>query len=128
MRKMAAILKNYDNIHAGIVELLEAARSAVARNVNAIMTAAYWDIRHRIVTLEQRGAPRARSGEQLIQQLSADLTRQFGHAFGRANLWQMCGFYRAWQEAKILQTPSVESATPFAILRVPYSERPLELP
>jgi len=56
---MTAILKNYDSIHAGIVELLKAARSAVARNINAIMTAAYWDIGRRIVTFQQaRGAPR----------------------------------------------------------------------
>ena len=111
MRKLTAILKNYDNIHVGIVELLKAARSAVARNVNAIMTAAYWDIGRRIVTFEQRGAARAGYGEQLIQQLSADLTRQFGRGFGRANLWQMCAFYRAWPEAKILQTVSGESAS-----------------
>ena len=43
--------ENYDNIRAGIVELLKAARSAAARNVNSIMTAAYWEIGRRIVTL-----------------------------------------------------------------------------
>ena len=111
MRNMAAILRNYQNIHAEIVELLKAARSAVVRNVNAVMTAAYWDIGRRIVTFEQRGAPRAGYGEQLIQQLSTDFTRQFGRGFGRANLWQMCAFYRAWPEAKILQTLSGESAS-----------------
>ena len=111
MTKMTTILKNYGNIHAGIVELLKAARSAAARNVNAMMTAVYWDIGRRIVTFEQRGEPRAGYGEQLIQQLSADLTRQFGRGFGRANLWQMCAFYRAWPEAKILQTASEESTS-----------------
>jgi hypothetical protein len=33
MREMTAILKNYDNIHAGTVELLNAARSTVAREM-----------------------------------------------------------------------------------------------
>jgi DUF1016 N-terminal domain len=68
--------ENYDNIRIGIVELLKAARSAAARNVNSIMTAAYWEIGRRIVTLEQGGERRAEYGEQLIEQLSVDLTRQ----------------------------------------------------
>jgi predicted nuclease of restriction endonuclease-like (RecB) superfamily len=108
---MTTIPENYNNIRAGIVELLKAARSAAARNVNSIMTAAYWDIGRRIVKFEQGGQRRAEYGEQLIEQLSADLTRQFGRGFGRANLWQMRAFYRAWPEAKILQTLSGESTS-----------------
>ena len=102
--------ENYDNIRIGIVELLKAARSAAARNVNSIMTAAYWEIGRRIVTLEQGGERRAEYGEQLIEQLSVDLSSQFGRGFGRANLWQMRAFYRAWPESQILQTVSGESA------------------
>jgi predicted nuclease of restriction endonuclease-like (RecB) superfamily len=98
--------ENYDNIRTGIVELLKAARSAAARNVNSIMTAAYWEIGRRIVTLEQGGEHRAEYGEQLVEQLAGDLTRQFGRGFGRANLWQMRAFYRAWPESQILQTLS----------------------
>ncbi len=49
MMKMTTIPDNYDNIRAGIVELLKAARSVAARNVNSIMTAVYWDIGRRIV-------------------------------------------------------------------------------
>lgn len=48
MTKMTTIRENYNNIHAGIVELLKAARSAAARNVNSIMTATYWEIGRRI--------------------------------------------------------------------------------
>jgi hypothetical protein len=100
--------ETYDNLHVGIVELLKAARSAAARNVNSIMTAAYWEIGRRIVTLEQRGEHRAEYGEQLIDRLAGDLTRQFGRGFGRANLRQMRAFYRAWPEPQIRQTPSGE--------------------
>jgi hypothetical protein len=49
--------------------------------------------------------------EQPIEPLFADLTRQFGRGFGRANLWQMRAFYRAWPEAKILQTLPGESTS-----------------
>ena len=96
MTKMTTIPENYNNIHAGIVELLKTARSAAARNVNSIMTATYWEIGRRIVQSEQAGEKRAEYGEQLIEQLSGDLTRQFGRGFGRANLWQMRAFYLAW--------------------------------
>ncbi len=112
MTKMTSIAESYSNIRAGIVELLKAARSAAARNVNSIMTAVYWDIGRRIVRFEQRGEQRAEYGDQLIEQLSGDLTRQFGRGFGRANLWQMRAFYRAWPETKILQTLSGESISP----------------
>src|SRR5260370_26925086 len=111
MTKMTTIPDNYDNIRAGIVELLKTTRSAAARNVNSIMTAAYWDIGRRIVRFEQRGEHRAEYGEQLIEQLSGHLTLQFVRGFGRANLWQMRDFYRALPEAKILQTLSGESTT-----------------
>src|ERR1700674_5572941 len=112
MTKMTTISENYNKIHAGIVELLKTARTAAARNVNSIMTAVYWDIGRRIVEFEQGGEQRAEYGEQLIEQLSGDLSRQFGRGFGRANLWQMRAFYRAWPEAKILQTLSGESTSP----------------
>jgi predicted nuclease of restriction endonuclease-like (RecB) superfamily len=111
MTDLITMPENYDNIRTGIVELLKAARSAAARNVNSIMTAAYWEIGRRIVTLEQGGEHRAEYGEQLIQQLAGDLTRQFGRGFGRANLWQMRAFYRAWPETQILQTVSGEFAS-----------------
>jgi predicted nuclease of restriction endonuclease-like (RecB) superfamily len=113
MTDLIAMPENYDNIRAGIVELLKAARSAAARNVNSIMTAAYWEIGRRIVIFEQGGEHRAEYGEQLIEQLAGDLTRQFGRGFGRANLWQMRAFYRAWPESQILQTVSGEFATTF---------------
>jgi hypothetical protein len=36
MTRMTTIPENYNNIRAGIVELLKTARSATARNVNSI--------------------------------------------------------------------------------------------
>ena len=86
---------NYDNIRTGIVELLKAARSATARNVNSIMTDTYWEIGRRIVTLEQGGDHRAEYGEQIVGQPARDLTRQFGRGSGETNLKQMRTFYRA---------------------------------
>jgi hypothetical protein len=92
MTKMAAIPENYNNIRAGIVEPLKAARSATARNVNSTMTAVYWEIGPRIVNSDQGGTVRANYGDELIKQLANDLSTQFGRAFGVVNLSQMRRF------------------------------------
>jgi predicted nuclease of restriction endonuclease-like (RecB) superfamily len=101
--------ENYETIRSGIVELLKAARTAAARNVNSIMTATYWEIGRRIVEQELQGESRAEYGEQLMELLAKDLTRIFGRGFGQINLWRMRTFYSAWSEGQILSTLSKES-------------------
>ncbi|MDF5922707.1 hypothetical protein P4133_36070 [Pseudomonas aeruginosa] len=54
--KDAALPAGYAGIHGGIVELLDAARRAAARSVNALMTASYWEIGRRIVEAEQQAS------------------------------------------------------------------------
>lgn len=108
-KKRVAISEGYYNVRAGIVELLQTARSAAARNVNSIMTAVYWDIGRRIVESEQAGERRAGYGEVLIQRLARDLSGSFGRGFGPRNLAQMRSFYLAWPPNKILQTTSAKS-------------------
>ncbi len=101
---------DYGGVHADIVSLLEAARRASARSVNAVMTATYWRVGRRLVEFEQGGRERADYGRELIEQLSRDLTRRFGRGFSSQNLWQMRQFYLAWPAEKILQTLSGESS------------------
>jgi len=96
----------YGDIHAGIVAVLEDARRAAARSVNALMTASYWEIGRRIVEAEQGGQERAGYGERLIQHLADDLTARFGRGFSRQNLQQMRLFYACWPTGQICQTPS----------------------
>ncbi len=76
----------YSHVHAEIVELLDAARSASVRSVNALMTASYWEVGRRIVEFEQKGKKRAKYGEELIRQLAHDLTHRFGRGFGVVNI------------------------------------------
>lgn len=100
---------DYSGIHRDIVSLLESARHAAARTVNALMTASYWEIGRRIVEFEQGGQTRAAYGEALLKRLSADLSARFGRGFGVVNLQQMRNFYRCWPAALIYQTLSDES-------------------
>jgi predicted nuclease of restriction endonuclease-like (RecB) superfamily len=102
----------YGGIHADIVALLEAARHAAARSVNALMTASYWEIGRRIVEFEQGGQERAAYGQALLKRLSADLSNRFGRGFSERNLEQMRLFYLAWPPAQISQTASAKLAAP----------------
>ncbi len=104
--KAPTVPAGYVDVRSSIVELLNTARQAAARNVNALMTASYWEIGRRIVQAEQKGKRRAGYGEQLIERLSLDLTQQFGRGFSARNLEQMRQFYLTWS---IPQTVSAES-------------------
>ena len=103
--------EDYSGIRSDIVALLESARHAAARSVNALMTATYWEIGRRIVEFEQGGQDRAVYGEALIQRLSADLTRRFGRGFSPRNIEQMRLFYQCWPAEQIRQTLSGKLTT-----------------
>jgi hypothetical protein len=96
----------YDSILGDIAGVIDAARSAAVRSVNAVMTAAYWLIGRRIVEFEQAGQPRAEYGTGLLKRLAADLTTRYGRGFSQRNLEQMRLFY---QTRRISQTVSAES-------------------
>ena len=112
---------DYATVHTDIVALLESARRAAARSVNALMTASYWEIGRRVVEFEQGGQARAEYGEALLLRLATDLSARFGSGFSRRNLQQMRLFYLAWPPEKIWQTPSAKSPIP-QIRQTPSSE------
>ncbi|MCK4795703.1 MAG: DUF1016 family protein [Desulfobacteraceae bacterium] len=91
-----------------LTQLLEEARHAAARSINAVLTATYWEIGRRIVEFEQEGERQAEYGTQLLKRLGKDLTARFGRGFSWRNLYLMRNFYLAYPE--ILQTPSAKSA------------------
>ena len=103
-----ATSETFRAIQAGIMTLVESARTTAARSVNAVMTATYWEIGRRIVEFEQGGAERAEYGEVLIRHLAFDLSRRFGRGFGYRNLAQMKAFYLGWRTGSILQTASAQ--------------------
>ncbi len=96
------IVVSYDAMLSGLVELLEQGRRTASRTVNAIMTATYWEVGHRIVEYEQGGKHRAEYGKGLLKQLAVDLTSQFGRGFSERNLEQMRLFYTTWQISQTL--------------------------
>ncbi|MEW6073590.1 MAG: PDDEXK nuclease domain-containing protein [Planctomycetota bacterium] len=96
----------YGDLVGDIAALLEDARRASARAVNALMSATYWEIGRRIVEYEQGGKERAEYGAALLKRLSVDLSARYGRGFSERNLEQMRLFYLSWP---ISQTLSAES-------------------
>ena len=99
-------IADYNHLVSGLVDLLASARSASARAVNAVITATYWEIGHRIVEHEQGGEQRAGYGEELLKRLATDLSRRFGRGFSVANLERMRLFYITYSEPRNSATPS----------------------
>ena len=141
-KKFKSLAKDsgYDDLLSGITELLDAARRTVARRVNGVLTATYWEIGRRIVEHEQGGQHRADYGEQVIARLAADLTQHHGRGFSKSNVFQMRGFFLGWEifqtvsgksEARakfdlhpIVQTPSGKIAGPAGKSTTPASPPP----
>ena len=72
---------------------LEAGRMQVISAVNSAMVRTYWIIGQHIVEYEQNGHEKADYGSGLLDQLSEDLSRQYGNGFGRRNVFCMRRFY-----------------------------------
>lgn len=108
--KLAVI--DYGNLLGDLVSLLEMARRASIRAVNAVMTATYWEIGRRIVESEQRGEGRADYGQELLKKLATDLTSRFGRGFSDRSLYKMRLFFLSHQN--ISPTQSAKSAVPIS--------------
>jgi predicted nuclease of restriction endonuclease-like (RecB) superfamily len=119
--KKRSAAAGYDAILSDISGLLESARRASARTVNAIIAATYWEIGRRIVNVEQGGSRRKADyyGEQIIERLARDLSARFGRGFARRNLFQMRAFYLAYPN--IVQTSSALSPNASNSFPLPWS-------
>lgn len=105
----SAAIGDYSSLVGGVSELLDAARRASVRTVNAFMTATYWEVGRRIVEFEQGGEKRAGYGEEILVRLAGDLTQRFGRGFSRFNLGRFRSFYLASPADQIRATVSLES-------------------
>lgn len=90
------------DIYEEVRTLLRAARESIVSNVNSTMTKTYFLIGKRIVEEEQKGNKRAEYGENLIKNLSKNLTQEFGKGFSKTNLKQMKNFYLVYGKGQTL--------------------------
>lgn len=85
-----------------VKNILDTARSNVAREVNNELVVAYWKIGEIIVRYEQNDNIRAAYGKQTLKQLSKALTVEFGKGFSRSNLQNMRALYLNYENCQSL--------------------------
>ncbi len=86
-------------------ELILAARSELARAVNAGLTLLYWrvgDCIHREILKERR----AEYGAEIVRTLSSQLELEFGRGFGEKSLRRMVQFAETFSDPQIVATLS----------------------
>lgn len=88
-----------------IVDILEEARSHVARTVNSTMVVAYWLIGREIIEEEQKGRKRADYGKALLQDLSRRLNERYGRGFSVTTLQDCRNFYLTYLHRMPIQHP-----------------------
>ena len=87
-----------------VSDVLVQARKNAKTAVNLSMVYAYYEIGIMIVEEEQHGENRAIYGKQLLKELSAYLTGQFGKGYSAENLKLMRRFYRIYSHDQIGET------------------------
>ena len=105
-------------LYDGIRRLVLSARQTAARGVNLLQVHMNYEIGRRIVQGEQGGADRAQYGKEIIKELAARLTSDFGNGFSKSNLEYMRRFYLVYpgRDIQIAQTlsgrfPGLEKST-----------------
>ena len=92
-------------------QLIQSARRGVASVVDTFQVMTNYEIGRRIVEHEQKGAKRAAYGTELLKELSATLTEEFGKGFSPVNLSHMRRFFLVWQDrVQIFQQPTEKLA------------------
>jgi predicted nuclease of restriction endonuclease-like (RecB) superfamily len=83
----------YNLLIKQISTLITEAKRRVATKINETLVETYWNTGKYIVEFEQKGNTRAKYGEQLLMNLSKDLTVVLGKGFSKSNLFNMRLFY-----------------------------------
>lgn len=102
---MTRIIVTNDHLFNKVAELLTLARKKVVLSVNTTMVQTYFEIGKLIVEEEQHGKEKAKYGQNLINELSRKLSKEFGKGFSPTNIKQMRSFYLIYSKG---QTPSDE--------------------
>ena len=90
------------SIYRSIKEILTSAREKAYKAVNFAMVEAYWNV-GKLIVEAQDGNERAEYGEELLKNLSKELTKEFGKGFTVTNLRYMRQFYIVFQKHHALR-------------------------
>ena len=102
--KLATVGRELSPFHDEIKQILQQARSKTQTAVNSAMVEAYWLIGKRIVEEEQLGEKKAKYGQRVLENLSIELSNEFGKGFSYANLRNFRQFYLTYPDQAICYT------------------------
>jgi len=110
-KRLPVARKNPDSLAPLVAEvrhLIQSARRGVASVIDTLQVMTNFEIGRRIVEHEQKGRKRAEYGSELLIELSARLTEEFGKGFSRSNLQNMRAFFLLWKDKvpPIVQQPA----------------------
>jgi hypothetical protein len=96
-------IEKQNNLLVDIKTLIEQSKQHVAVAVNATMTMLYWQIGNRIKTdvLQNK---RAEYGQEIVKQLSANLTEQYGKGWSEKHLRHCLHIAETFPDVKIVYT------------------------
>ena len=97
-------MKELPSFYSDIRQILQNARTRAYSEINRAMVEAYWMIGKRIVEEEQGGKTKAEYGKKLLENLSRNLTHEFGKGFSYANLRNFRQFYLTYSDENICYT------------------------
>ena len=80
-------------LYTRIREILESARSSVARSVNNTQVVSNWLVGREIVEEKQKGRKRADYGKRLLESLAERLREDYGSGYSLRNLQVIRQFY-----------------------------------
>ena len=92
-----------NNLIVDIKALIEQSKRQIATSVNSTMTMLYWQVGNRIKTdiLQNK---RAEYGQEIVRQLSAELTEQFGKGWSEKQLRHCLRFAEIFPDFQIVST------------------------
>jgi predicted nuclease of restriction endonuclease-like (RecB) superfamily len=94
---MSSVKPVIDTLLSEVRTLIISARNAAARTINTLQVLTNYQIGRLIVEHEQKGKERAKYGANLLRELSAQLTKEFGLGFSEDNLSNMRRFYLVYK-------------------------------
>lgn len=115
-------MKQKNKLYISIKQLIENAKVQIVRKVNTTIILTYYEIGRMIVEDEQSGKSRAEYADQTLEQLSIDLTKDFGKGFSQRSLEYFRKFYLKYCY-RISKTPSAKSARLGSIRNVEDKDR-----
>ena len=92
---MTKLINKEEAVINEVKSIIEESKKKVVSYVNTTLLFMYWNIGKRIVEY-QGNNERAKYGDRLIERLSIELTKEYGGAFNKSNLWRMVQLYECF--------------------------------